>query len=134
MFEKVIVVVSDNPQKRCVFTIEERMEMIRQSVGRNPKVEVDSFSSLLVDYLKLKKVRVVIRGLRAVSDLEHEFQMASMNRSLYPEVETVFLMPDENYTYLSSSMVREIAALGASLEAFVTPAVAERLKSRFPKK
>lgn len=130
LFDKVIVAVSNNPNKSHSFSVEERMRMLRSSAAGMKQVEVDSFSGLLVDYLKAKRARVVLRGLRAVSDMEYEFEMASMNRRLYPEVETVFLMPDERFTYLSSSTVREVASLGGKLEPFVTPSVVQQFRKK----
>ncbi|MBI4052172.1 MAG: pantetheine-phosphate adenylyltransferase [Elusimicrobia bacterium] len=131
IFDKLVVVVSDNPQKKSTFTLQERISLIKECLKDNSQVEVGSFSGLLVDHLKSKNVKVVIRGLRAVSDLEYEFQIASMNRSLYKEVETVFLMPGEDYTYLSSSMVKEVAALKGDLKKFVPPAVEKALRQKF---
>src|SRR5581483_3865809 len=115
MFDRVIVAVSNNPSKKHTFSVDERLSMLENAVRDLPQAEVDTFSGLLVDYLKTKKATIVIRGLRAVSDLDYEFQMASMNRRLFSKVETVFLMPDEQYTYLSSSMVKEVGRMGSSL-------------------
>ncbi|MBI4056922.1 MAG: pantetheine-phosphate adenylyltransferase [Elusimicrobia bacterium] len=131
IFDKLIVAVTNNPQKNHAFTAQERISLIRESLGQNSQVEVDTFSGLLVDYLKSKRAQVLIRGLRAVSDLEYEFQMASMNRHLYSEVETVFLMPGEDYTYLTSSIVREVAALKGDLKKFVPASVEKALKKKF---
>lgn len=131
LFDRVIVAVSNNLVKKHVFSLEERMRMIEDSLRHFPQVEVDTFSGLLVDYLKARKAHIILRGLRAVSDMDYEFQMASMNRRLYPEAETVFLMPDEQYTYLSSSAVREVAMMGGALDAFVPPPVLKRLRRKF---
>lgn len=138
LFDRVIVAVSTNPAKRHVFSVDERLRMLEGSLGRRSNVETDTFSGLLVDYLKARKVRTVIRGLRVLSDLDYEFQMAAMNRRLLPDVETVFLMPDEAYTYVSSSFIKDVARLasgarwaGERLEAFVTPAVTARLRRKF---
>jgi len=131
LFEHVIVAVSNNPGKKATFSTAERIQMVESAIKDLPNADVDTFGGLLVDYLKTKKSRLLIRGLRAVSDMEYEFQMADMNRRLYREVETVFLMPDEQYTYLSSSVVKEVCARGASVEAFVPPAVARMLRRRF---
>jgi pantetheine-phosphate adenylyltransferase len=134
IFDSVIVAVSNNPAKKHTFSVSERIDMVESSTRDVPNVDVDTFSGLLVDYMKLKKAHVLIRGLRVVSDMDYEFQLASFNRRLYKDVETVFLMPDDQYTYLAASMVKEVARLGASVEAFVTPYVGKRLKQRFPRK
>ncbi len=134
LFDHVIVAVSNNASKKHAFSVAERLDMLEESIRPMPNVDVDTISGLLVDYLKRKKVRVLIRGLRVVSDMDYEFQLASFNRRLYRDVETVFLMPDDQYTYLASSMVREIARLGAGAEAFVTPYVARKLKLKFGEK
>lgn len=131
IFEHVIVGVSNNSAKKHVFSVSERIEMVEEAIRGLPNVDVDTFSGLLVDYVKRKKARVLIRGLRVVSDMDYEFQLASFNRRLNKEVETVFLMPDDQHTYLASSMVREIARLGAATDPFVTPFVARRLKLKF---
>ena len=131
IFDRVIIAASNNPSKKHTFSVDERMEMLRHAVRALPQAEVDTFSGLLVDYLKAKKAAVVIRGLRVVSDMDYEFQMAYMNRSLYPKVETVFLMPDEQYTYLASSMVKEVARMGSPLRNFVSPFVARKLRLKF---
>lgn len=131
VFDRVTVAVLDNPVKSKVFSVAERVRMLRESVKGRPKVEVDHFRGLLVDYMRRRGVNAVIRGLRVVSDLDYEFQIASMNRRLYPAVETVFLMPDERFTYLSSSMVREIAMMGGDVSPFVPQPVARLLKKKF---
>ncbi|MDD5628040.1 MAG: pantetheine-phosphate adenylyltransferase [Elusimicrobia bacterium] len=131
LFDHVIVAVSNNPIKKATFSVAERIAMVEGAVRDLPNADVDTFAGLLVDYLKTKRSRLLIRGLRAVSDMEYEFQLADMNRRLYREVETVFLMPDEQYTYLSSSIVKEVCARGASVDAFVPPGVARRLRRRF---
>lgn len=131
IFDHVIVAVLDNSSKRCTFSVDDRVRMLEGSLKNVPHVEVDTFSGLLVDYLKARKSRVILRGLRVVSDLDYEFQLAAMNRRLCPEVETVFLMPDDQFTYLSSSIVRDIARMGSrDLGAFVTPAVSRRLRRK----
>jgi len=131
MFDHVIVAVSNNAAKKHTFSVAERIAMTEASVRELPNCDVDTFSGLLVDYLKVKKAKVLIRGLRVVSDMDYEFQLASFNRRLYKEVETVFLMPDDQYTYLAASMVKEVARLGAAVDAFVTPHVARALKLKF---
>jgi pantetheine-phosphate adenylyltransferase len=131
IFDYVIVAVSNNASKRSTFSVSERIEMVEESIRNLPNVDCDTISGLLVDYMKHKKARVLIRGLRVVSDMDYEFQLASFNRRLNKDVETVFLMPDDQYTYLASSMVREIARLGAGTEQFVPSFVARRLKLKF---
>lgn len=131
LFDHVIVAVSNNSAKKPVFSVSERIEMVESCIRDLPNADCDTFSGLLVDYLRKKKAKVLIRGLRVVSDMDYEFQLASFNRRLYGEVETVFLMPDDQYTYLASSMVREIARLGAGTEQFVPPFVARKLKLKF---
>lgn len=131
LFDHVIVAVSNNSSKKPVFSVSERIEMVESCIRDLPNADCDTFSGLLVDYLRRKKAKVLIRGLRVVSDMDYEFQLASFNRRLYGEVETVFLMPDDQYTYLASSMVREIARLGAGTEQFVPPFVARKLKLKF---
>lgn len=131
LFNPVIVAVSTNPSKKHTFSVAERIDMVREGVAGLSRVQVDTYSGLLVDYVQTKNARVLIRGLRVVSDMDYEFQLASMNRRIYKEVETVFLMPDERFTYLSSSMVKEIARLGAPTEEFVPAAIARRLIKKF---
>jgi pantetheine-phosphate adenylyltransferase len=128
LFDEVVVAVLRNEGKQPLFTVEERMESIREMVG--PDVRVESFSGLLVDFMDRVGARAVIRGLRAVSDFEYEFQMALMNRRLNPRVETVFLMPKEDYTYLSSRLVKEVFALGGDLTGLVPEPVIARLGQR----
>ncbi len=135
LFQSVIVAVADNPAKKHTFDAAERLEMLRHSIRKIPNVRVEIFSGLLVDYLRKNRIRALIRGLRVVSDMDYEFQQAAFNRRLYPEVETIFLMPDERYTYFASSMVKEVSRLGASVDYFVTPEVSKKLKEKFvPKK
>ncbi|OGS04627.1 MAG: pantetheine-phosphate adenylyltransferase [Elusimicrobia bacterium RIFCSPLOWO2_12_FULL_59_9] len=131
LFDTVVVSALNNSRKKYAFSLKERLGLLRAVLKPFPQVEVDSFSGLLVDYLRAKKASVVLRGLRAVSDLEYEFQMASMNRSLWPRMETVFLMPEERYVYTSSTMVREIASMGGDLSAHVPAQVLHALKKKF---
>jgi pantetheine-phosphate adenylyltransferase len=119
LFPKVIMAVAVNPGKRGAFPVEARVSLAREVLAHIPNVEVCSFDNLLVDFMRQSKARVILRGLRAVSDFEYEFQLASMNRRLAPEIETVFLTPAEQYAFISSSLVREIAALGGDVTAFV---------------
>ena len=131
IFDHVIVAVANNPSKKHTFSVAERLQMTEQLIREIPNADTDTFSGLLADYLRSKKARILIRGLRVVADMDYEFQLASFNRKLNSEVETVFLMPDDQYTYLASSMVKEVARLGAGTDAFVTPYVARRLRQRF---
>ena len=135
LFDRVVMAIITNPQKSPLFTVEERREIIRDIVTpRFPNVEVDVFHGLLVDYAQRKSAQVIVRGIRAVTDYEYEFQMALMNRRLEPRIETVFMMPAENYSYLSSRLVKEIAELGGSVEGLVPKSVEERLKERYKRK
>lgn len=119
IFPQVVVAVSDNLHKESVFSLPERVAMVEKSIKNFNNVSVDHFKGLLVSYMKKKNARIVIRGLRAVSDFEYEFQMALMNRKLSRNIETIYLMPDEKYTYLSSSLVKDIAKLGGDIREFV---------------
>lgn len=130
LFSRVIVLVARNPSKAPLFDDEERIAMIREVLRGNRNVEVDGFDGLLVHYLRRRKARVVIRGLRAVTDFEYEFQMALTNRKLAPTTDTVFLVPHEKYTYLTSSIVREVARLGGDVSDFVPPGVRRRLLAK----
>lgn len=132
LFDKVIVAVARREEKRPLFSVTEREQLVRQVVTCFPNVEVTSFSDLLVDFARRMNADIVIRGLRAVLDFDYEFQMVLLNRKLAPTVDTVFLLPSEKYFYLSSSMVKEIAALGGAVSCFVPPAVLAALKSRYP--
>jgi pantetheine-phosphate adenylyltransferase len=130
LFDRVIVGVADSAAKQPFFTTAERVAMTREVVAAFPNVEVKAFSGLLMDFVNQEGARVVMRGLRAVSDFEYEFQMAGMNRNLFPEVETLFLTPSEEYTFISATIVREIAKFGGDVSSFVHPAVLARLKAR----
>ena len=134
LFPRLIVAVGVNASKQPIFGIEERMELVKEAVKDMPHVEVDSFSGLLVEYCREKQVHALIRGLRAFSDFEYEFQMALTNRKLAPDIETIFLMPKETHSYVSSSMVREIAEMNGSIEDFVPPNVRLALENRFQKR
>jgi pantetheine-phosphate adenylyltransferase len=134
LFDRVVMAILTNPAKEALFSVEERCDMIDKAVRKRfPNVEVDVFHGLLVDYVKEKNAQVIVRGIRAVTDYEYEFQMALMNRRLAPGVETVFMMPAEQYSYLSSRLVKEIASLGGSVEGLVPPQVEKRLRKRFRK-
>ena len=127
IFPRLIVAVAKNLEKEPLFSSQERVSFLREAVRDLPLVEVDSFSGLLIDYASRRKARIVIRGLRAVSDFEYEFQMALTNRKLSPDLETVYLMPSESYSYISSRMIKEIAFLGGDVSPFVPPPVARAL-------
>lgn len=131
LFDRVVVAVAVNIRKTPMFTDDERMEMIRETFADDERIEIDQFTGLLVDYARAKKIPVVVRGLRAVSDFEYEFQMASMNRRLSDEVDYVFMMTSEDHYYVSSSLIREVAANGGNVEGLVPEAVYRRLKARF---
>ncbi len=131
VFENVIVAVVRNPGKTPLFTLEERVSIIKDSINHNPNVIVESFDGLLVDFMRKKGVKVLVKGLRAVSDFEFEFQMALMNRKLDPEIETVFLMTSTEYAFLSSSRVKELASLGAPVDSFVSPFAEKMLRQKF---
>lgn len=131
LFDRVIVAIAQNMQKTPLFSVEERKEMIIKSTMHLSNVEVDSFGGLLVDYALQRGAQAIIRGLRAVSDFEYELQMALMNRRLARDVVTVFLMPNEKYTYLNSSIVREVARCGGDVSSFVPAFVESKLKEKF---
>ncbi|HEX5657543.1 MAG TPA: pantetheine-phosphate adenylyltransferase [Polyangiales bacterium] len=129
--DKLIIAVLNNPKKQSLFSVDERIDLIREAVGKDrDRIEVDSFGGLLVDYCRAKDVKVVVRGLRAVADFEYELQMANMNRHLYEEMETVFLMANDAYFYVSSNIVKEAASLGGDVSALVPPNVSLRLKAK----
>ncbi len=130
--DRLIVAVAHTATqpKRHLFSVQERLEILRELLGDDPRVECTSFEGLLVDFARNHGARFVIRGLRAVSDFEYEFQMAQMNRELWEEVETVFLAPDIPYSFLSASLVREVASLGGDVSSFVSPPVLRRLNEK----
>lgn len=131
LFDKVIVTIALNTNKMPLFTKDERKDMIIQVTKKYKNVEVDSFNGLLVDYAKKKKANAIIRGLRAVSDFEYEFQMSLTNRKLAPEINTIFLMPNEKYTYLNSSLVKELAKFKGKISCFVPDYVRKRIEEKF---
>jgi len=134
LFQELIVGIAENPKKKPLFSLKERKEMFIESLREFnllERVEVKTFNSLLVEFAKREGAVAILRGIRIVSDMDHEFTMASLNRKLYPEIETVFLMPSEEYAYLSSSAVKEIAYYGGDVSQFVTPFVEKRLRERF---
>ncbi len=130
MFDLVIVAVLSNAEKQPLFSVPERVEMLREVTKKWPGVEVDVFHGLLVDYARKRGAGVILRGIRAISDYEYELQMALMNRKLEPRLETVFMLPGESFSYLSSKLVREIAQLGGSLKDLVPPEVEQRLRAK----
>ena len=132
IFDKIIVTVGRNPNKKTLFTVEERLTMIREAVGDDPRVEVDSFTGLLVDYVEKSEAHCILRGLRAMSDFEYEFQLALINRRLKRQIETVFLMTGASWFYCNSGIVKEAAGLGGSVTGMVPDVVLKRLKEKFP--
>ena len=130
LFDEMIVAVADSRGKRPFFDVDERVAMARETLAAFPNVRVEGFSGLLMEFLRKHDAKIILRGLRAVSDFEYEFQMAGMNRNLYPDVETLFLTPAEQYMFISATMVREIASLGGDVSPFVNPAVIPHMKTR----
>ena len=131
LFDEVIVAVAHNDEKQPLFSLEERLELLGETVGKMKNVRIAHFDGLLMEFAKANDARAVVRGLRAVSDFEFEFQMALMNRKLEGAVETIFLMPKEEYSYLSSRIIKEIARLGGNVSDFVPPPVAAALAKKF---
>jgi pantetheine-phosphate adenylyltransferase len=131
VFREIVIAILVNSDKRPLFTVEERVKTIRQVFRGNRRVRVDTFSGLLVDYAEQVGASVIIRGIRAISDFEYEFQMALMNRRLDPKVETVFMMPAESYSYVSSRLVKEVFRLGGRVSDLVPPAVEKRLREKY---
>ena len=129
-YDRLVIAVADNRNKQSLFTLDERVALAKEVTAELPNVEVVGFSGLLVDFVQEIGGNVLLRGLRAVSDFEYEFQLASMNRKLAPDVETMFMTPAEQYAFISSSLVREISALGGNVSEFVHPVVAEALKKK----
>jgi pantetheine-phosphate adenylyltransferase len=131
MFDRLIVAIAVNPKKVPTFSMEERRDLIVGACNGDPRVEVDSFTGLLVDYAQKRNIHVLLRGLRAVSDFEYEFQIANMNRKLAPSIETVFMMTGEDYFYISSNMVREVASFGGDVSGLVPANVHAKLREKF---
>jgi len=127
LFDRVIVAVAAGHHKKTLFSLDERLDMVRQAMTAYPGVEVDSFSGLVRDFVVARGAQAMVRGLRAVTDFDYEFQLAGMNRVLMPDVDTVFLCPGEGLQFISSTLVREIATLGGEIDAFVSPSIRERL-------
>src|SRR5918992_2841902 len=130
LFDGVILAIADSKAKRPFFTLEERLAMAKEVLGDMKNVEIVGFSGLLTEFVRKQRARVVLRGLRAVSDFEYEFQLAGMNRNLYPEMETIFLTPSEQHMFISATLVREIASLGGDVSEFVHPHVEKKLKAK----
>ena len=130
LFDRIIVAILVNAEKSPLFTMDERVEITRSVFKTHSNVEVDTFDGLLVDYVERRDAQVIVRGLRAVSDFEFEFQMALMNRRLRPEIETVFMMPAEQYTYISSRLIKEVFSLGGRVEGLVPDLVEQRLRGK----
>lgn len=133
IFDEVIVAIAPSPKKKPLFSIRERLDMIRKSLKNYERVTIEIFDGLLVEYVKSKKGIAIIRGLRAVSDFEYELQMALMNRRLNPEIETVFMMPNEEYSFLTATIVKEISSLGGPVKELVPAPVEAALKKKFKK-
>jgi pantetheine-phosphate adenylyltransferase len=131
LVDRLTVAVAARPEKGVLFSQEDRVQMIREALASESRLTVEPFSGLLVDYAKAQGIGIIIRGLRFISDFEYEFQMALMNRRLNPDIETMFLMPSETYTYVNSTLVKEIARHGGNVDRFVPQAVASRLKAAF---
>lgn len=130
MFDRVIVAIADNPDKRPLFGLSERIDLAKEALSDAQHVEIMGFSGLLIDFVREQNAQVILRGLRAVSDFEYEFQLASMNRRLDRNIETVFLTPSERYTFVSASLVKEIARYGGDVSEFVHPVVHDALKRK----
>ncbi|MFH0840223.1 MAG: pantetheine-phosphate adenylyltransferase [Candidatus Omnitrophota bacterium] len=134
IFDRVIVAVAHNTEKKPLFTVSERVAMLKKAVRHMPNIEIDDFTGLAVDYVVHKKANVLIRGIRMLSDFEYEFQMALTNRKINGSVETIFLMPHESYSYLSSTLIKEAALLGADLKSFVPDFIEKELKKKLRKR
>ena len=130
LFDRLIVAILRNAEKRPLFSVEERVQMLRETIAGLPNVEVDSFDGLLVDYAAQRSASVILRGIRAISDYEYELQMALMNRRLRPEIETVFLMAGEEHSFISSRLVKEVVRLGGNISGLVPPSIEGRLRRR----
>lgn len=131
LFDEIVLAVAVNTAKNTLFTIEERVDLIRQTFADEPRVRVTGFSGLLVDYLRDHGIHTLLRGLRAISDFDYEFQISQMNRALFPQMDTVFLMTGSQYFYLSSSVIKEVARFGGDVSAWVPPVVASALRGKF---
>lgn len=132
VFDNIIVGVAQNSAKNNMFSVEERIEMLRESLGNNPRIRVDVIDGLLIDYVRRQGSNIIIRGLRAVSDFEYEFQLAQVNHTVEENIETMFMMTSVRYGYLSSSIVKEMGSLGGDIEDFVPECVLKRLREKYP--
>jgi pantetheine-phosphate adenylyltransferase len=130
LFDRLVVAVANNPQKTPLFSVEERKQLIDEAFGHDPRIEIDSFDALLTDYARKRGVSTILRGLRAVSDFDYEFQIANMNLQLMPEIETVFVMTGEDYFFVSARLVREVATFGGDVSSLVPKNVEEALKKK----
>lgn len=133
IFDRLIVAVADNPAKQALFSKDERVEMIREVTASFRNVEVDSFDGLVVDYVRRRKAHVILRGIRTISDFEYEYQMALTNRTFAPDIETAFLLTHEEYSFMSSRLIKEAASLGGDVSAFLPPQVERRLRAKLRK-
>ena len=131
IFDSVTIAVASDSMKKTLFTLDERIEMVRESIKNEDKVIVDSFNGLLVDYVTRKKSNIILRGMRALSDFEYEFQMSLMNRKLNKDIQTIFLMTDYKWLYISSTIIKEVASLGGTIEGLVPDIVCRKLKEKF---
>lgn len=134
IFNELIVAVADNPAKNPIFSRQERVNQIKQSIDKYPNVKADSFSGLLIDYVRRQKTNIILRGIRTISDFEYEFQMALTNRAIAPDIETVFVMTCEKYSYISSRLLKEAISLGADMGLFVPPGIQLDLRKKFMRK
>jgi pantetheine-phosphate adenylyltransferase len=134
LFDSLILAIAESTPKRTFFSLQERIDMAREVLGDVQNLQVMGFTGLLIDFVRQHKARVVLRGLRAVSDFEYEFQLAGMNRNLYPEMETIFLTPSEQHMFISATLVREIASLGGDISKFVHPHIEKKLKAKVASK
>ncbi|HBR17521.1 MAG: pantetheine-phosphate adenylyltransferase [Deltaproteobacteria bacterium RIFCSPLOWO2_12_FULL_43_16] len=131
LFDGLVIAIAESPVKEPLFTVDERIRMVKEATKKYKNVKIESFNCLLIDYIHKKKANIILRGLRVISDFEYEFQMALTNRKLAPDIETVFMMTAEGYSYLSSRFIKEIARLGGRFDCFVPPNVAKMLKEKF---
>jgi pantetheine-phosphate adenylyltransferase len=133
IFDRVILAIAHSEKKRPLFNLEERVDLSRRALAHVGNLEICGYSNLLVQFAQARNARFVLRGVRAIADFEYELQLANMNRAMYPDLETVFLTPNENFAFISSTLVREIAAMGGDADQFVPPVVAQALLERFPR-
>ncbi len=131
IFNKIVVAALKNPSKTYLFSLEERMQIMKDTFAKNDRIEIDYFEGLLVDYLRKRNINTVVRGLRAISDFEIEFQMALLNRQINPQIETIFLVPSVNYSFVSSRLVKEVYQLGGEIKTMVPAIVDQKLKEKF---